>query len=110
MVRGHFHVSHSVSTLTRQAKRVTTRFIFRLCLPGLRFCARWTTAILGQVKMASALYSKGREGFLDGSIDWNTGTIKVSLLRGYTFNDAHQFLSDITSSGATIVATQTLTT
>lgn len=60
--------------------------------------------------MASALYSKGREGFLDGSIDWNTSTIKVSLLRGYTFNDAHQFLSDITSSGATLVATQTLTT
>jgi hypothetical protein len=60
--------------------------------------------------MTSQLYSKGREGFLDGSIDWNTGTIKVSLLRGYTFNDAHQVLSDVTGSGATIVATQTLTT
>ncbi len=29
--------------------------------------------------MANALYDKGREGFLDGSIDWDTNTIKVVL-------------------------------
>lgn len=29
--------------------------------------------------MANALYNKGREGFLDGSIDWDTDTIKNVL-------------------------------
>ena len=57
--------------------------------------------------MANALYDKGREGFLDGSIDWDTDTIKECLVRGYTVNLAtHQFLSDITGGGGgTIVAT-----
>lgn len=30
--------------------------------------------------MANALYDKGREGFLDGSIDWDTHTIKLVLI------------------------------
>lgn len=30
--------------------------------------------------MANALFEKGREGFLDGSIDWDTDTIKVGLV------------------------------
>jgi len=30
--------------------------------------------------MANALYDKGREGFLDGSIDWDTNNIKVVLV------------------------------
>jgi hypothetical protein len=59
--------------------------------------------------MANALFNKGREGFLDGSIDWNSATIKCSLLRGYTFSATHQFLSDVLTSG-TLVATATLTT
>lgn len=29
--------------------------------------------------MANALFDKGREGFLDGSIDWDTHTIKLVL-------------------------------
>jgi hypothetical protein len=29
--------------------------------------------------MAAGLYTKGREGFLDGSIDWDTDDIKVAL-------------------------------
>lgn len=29
--------------------------------------------------MSNALYDKGREGFLDGSIDWDTNTIKLVL-------------------------------
>lgn len=57
--------------------------------------------------MANALYDLGRQGFLDGSIDWDTDTIKVVLVRGYTVNLAtHQFLSDVTGGGGgTIVAT-----
>lgn len=48
--------------------------------------------------MANALYDKGRQGFLDGSIDWDTNTIKSFLLdaASYTPNLAtHQFLSDV---------------
>lgn len=30
--------------------------------------------------MANALYDKGREGFLDGSIDWDTNNIKIVLV------------------------------
>lgn len=48
--------------------------------------------------MANVLYDKGREGFLDGSIDWDTDDIRVVLVRSsYTFSAAHDFLDDITS-------------
>lgn len=30
--------------------------------------------------MANALYDKGREGFLDGSIDWDTDDIRIILI------------------------------
>lgn len=56
--------------------------------------------------MANALYDLGRQGFLDGSINWSSDTIKVSIVRGYTVNLAtHQFLSDVTGAGGTLVAT-----
>ena len=51
--------------------------------------------------MANALYDKGREGFLDGSIDWDTNTIKVVLVdtNDYTVNLAtHDNLDDIPSA------------
>jgi hypothetical protein len=50
--------------------------------------------------MASALYDKGREGFLDGSIDWDTDDIRAVLVRtGYAVNLAtHDFLDDITTA------------
>ena len=51
--------------------------------------------------MANALYDKGREGFLDGSIDWDTDTIKVVLVdtNDYTVNLAtHDNLDDIPSA------------
>ena len=31
--------------------------------------------------MANSLYDHGREGFLDGSIDWDTDTIKAALVK-----------------------------
>ena len=55
--------------------------------------------------MANALYDPGREGFLDGSIDWDTATIKVAMVRGYTFSAAHKFVSDVTGAGGTLHAT-----
>lgn len=48
--------------------------------------------------MANALYDKARQGFLDGSIDWDTNTIKVFLVdaASYTPNLAtDQFLSAV---------------
>jgi len=49
--------------------------------------------------MASALFNKGREGFLNGSIDWDTDDIRVMLtLSSYTFDATDEFLSDIPAS------------
>ena len=46
--------------------------------------------------MANALYDKGREGFLDGSIDWDTGDQRAMLvLSSYAFSAAHQFVADL---------------
>lgn len=55
--------------------------------------------------MANALFDPGREGFLAGEIDWDTAVIKVLAVRGYTFNAAHKFVSDITGAGGVIAAT-----
>lgn len=46
--------------------------------------------------MANALYDPGREGFLDGSIDWDTDDIRaILLLSSYTFSAAHKFVADL---------------
>lgn len=58
--------------------------------------------------MANALFDKGREGFLDGSIDWDSsggGVFKIALVRGYTFNAAHQFVSDVTGASGVLHVT-----
>lgn len=56
--------------------------------------------------MANALYDKGREAFLGAGISWSADNIKVYLVRGYTANlSTHQFLSDVTTAGGTLVAT-----
>lgn len=56
--------------------------------------------------MANALFGLGREGFLDGSIDWDTDNIKMLLVDtgAYTVNlTTHKFHSDV--AGAAIIAT-----
>jgi hypothetical protein len=55
--------------------------------------------------LANALFDPGREGFLDGTIDWDTAVIKVALVRGYTFSAAHKFVSDITGASGVLHAT-----
>jgi hypothetical protein len=56
--------------------------------------------------MANALYDKGRQAFLEGSIAYLTDTIKVALVtNGYTPNlSTHQFYSDLTP-GSNVVGT-----
>jgi hypothetical protein len=55
--------------------------------------------------MANALFDPGREGFLDGTIDWDTAVIKVALVRSYTFSAAHKFVSDVTGASGVLHAT-----
>jgi hypothetical protein len=60
--------------------------------------------------VASSLYDAGREGFLLGEIDWDGAVIKMALVRGYTFNASHKFVSDVTNAGGTLVATSSALT
>jgi hypothetical protein len=55
--------------------------------------------------VANALFDPGREGFLDGSVDWDTAVMKAALVRSYTFSAAHKFVSDVTGAGGTLVQT-----
>lgn len=56
--------------------------------------------------MASALYDKGREGFLDGSIDWDTDDVRAILIDTgtYTYSAAHDFLDDVGGSSRIAVS------
>jgi hypothetical protein len=46
--------------------------------------------------VSNALFDPGREGFLDGSIDWDTDDIRVMLvLSAYSFSAAHKFVADL---------------
>lgn len=55
--------------------------------------------------MADALHDPGREGFLDGTVSYLTPTIKMALVRGYTFVASHKFVSDLVTAGGTLVST-----
>lgn len=46
----------------------------------------------------SSLFNPGREGFLDGSIDFDTDDIRVMLVRStYTFDPTDKFIADLGS-------------
>jgi hypothetical protein len=47
--------------------------------------------------MSNVLYDPGREGFLDGSIDWDTDDIRAMLVKStYALSAAHKFVNDLT--------------
>ena len=57
--------------------------------------------------MANAMYAKGRQGFLDGSIDWDTNDIRVILvdLADYTPDlAAHDLLDDVPAGARVAVS------
>lgn len=58
--------------------------------------------------MANTIYTNALAGFLAGEIDWDTATIKASLVRSYTVAASHKFVSDVTGAGGVIAATATL--
>lgn len=49
--------------------------------------------------MANAVYDAFKAGILGALYDLDTASIKVALVRGYTYSAAHVFLSDITGGG-----------
>jgi hypothetical protein len=55
--------------------------------------------------MANGMFLPAREGFLRAEINLNLATIKAALVRGYTYNGTHRFVSDITTAGGVIAAT-----
>jgi hypothetical protein len=54
------------------------------------------------MNMASAFWDPAREGFALAEIDWDGAVIKANLIRGYNFNAAHKFVSDLTGAGGTL--------
>lgn len=46
--------------------------------------------------MANTLFMSGRQGFLDGSIDWDTNTIKVLLVSKGANGNGYPAVTDIT--------------
>lgn len=49
--------------------------------------------------MANAVYTAFKQGVLNAEYDLNTASIKVALVRGYTFSATHATMSDITGAG-----------
>lgn len=48
--------------------------------------------------MANVLFPLGRQGFLDGSIDWDTNDIRAMLVRStYTYDANDQYVADLGS-------------
>jgi hypothetical protein len=46
--------------------------------------------------MANVLFDPGREGFLDGTIDWDTDDVRAMLvLSSYVFDAADKFITDL---------------
>lgn len=48
--------------------------------------------------MANTVFTSARSGWLAGEIDLDTATVKAALVRGYTPNAAHVFVSDVTAA------------
>ena len=53
----------------------------------------------------SGYFTPGVEGWLKGEIDMDTAVIKAAFVRGYTFNAAHKFVSDVTGAGGVLNGT-----
>ena len=55
--------------------------------------------------MTNAEFDPFNEGILDGTINLSTGTVKVALVRSYTYSAAHKFVSDVTGAGGVLNGT-----
>jgi hypothetical protein len=55
--------------------------------------------------MANAAYTAFKQGLLNAEYDLNTATIKVALVRSYTFSAAHATMADVTGAGGVVNGT-----
>ncbi len=55
--------------------------------------------------MANALYTPFKQGILGALYDLDTASIKVALVRTYTFSAAHATMADVTTAGGVINGT-----
>lgn len=55
--------------------------------------------------MANASYANFRSGLMDANFDLLTATIKVALVRSYTFSAAHASMADVTTAGGVLNGT-----
>jgi len=55
--------------------------------------------------MANAAYTAFKKGVLNAEYDLDTASVKVALVRGYTFSAAHATMSDVTGAGGTVNGT-----
>lgn len=55
--------------------------------------------------MSNSVFDPSREGFAKGEVQWVAPSIKVALVRGYTYDASHKFVSDVTGAGGTLHAT-----
>jgi hypothetical protein len=55
--------------------------------------------------MANAVYDAFKKGILNAEYDLDTASIKVALVRGYTFASTHATMADITTAGGTVNGT-----
>lgn len=56
--------------------------------------------------MANAIYPLAKEALIKGLVDWPTDTIRIALVRNYTYNAAHQMLSDLLTAGGVVITSQ----
>jgi hypothetical protein len=55
--------------------------------------------------MANAAYTAFRQGLINAEYDLNTASIKVALVRSYTFSAAHATMADVTGAGGIVNGT-----
>lgn len=61
--------------------------------------------------MANASYTSFKQGILDAEFNLLVASIKVALVRGYTYSAAHATMADVVAAGGTInAASAALTT
>jgi hypothetical protein len=55
--------------------------------------------------VSNAAFTALKAGLLGALYDFDTASIKCSLVRGYTFDASHVFVSDVTGAGGTLNGT-----
>ena len=58
--------------------------------------------------MANASFTAFKDGLMLGDYDLTVASIKAVLIRSYTFNAAHQYMSDVTTAGGVVNGTPVL--